>query len=324
VQPPPGRPPLLAPGKYPPLPFPRAYRSPSGTPGQIVLSGLARKVTLFHGEEADEADWHVYIEVAPQTARDLSAHLRALRFNVGPSDFDTVYSEVMVVDRHRNIGFPSDEEFTSADVTHAFRLAVPGSAHPAWDLGRRAYLNQGRSQDYSAFSRLVQDRGRVYLQGPFVNDVEHGTQPEIHPLESIAYAMDAAGRVVSARPGEAGWPARYVRWRVAVFGNSSFHRINHEPYMQRPRRVTWHLAPPAAYGTPAAGEQSSLVTRRESHRLWDGSNERWYVRRDVDSVTASMATDPADGRRTYRVSARIPVPDRWGGLAVYDFTLRVP
>lgn len=237
---------------YPLLPIPPAFRSPSGEEGQILLDGICMRISLFHGRVDDEADWHVYIDPDPSVWQTLGPFLRERGVEVANNDLGVLYCELMVVDRHRNPLF--DEFFDSADVTLPFRLSKAGSEHPAWDLGLFASDNQGKDHDFSKHSQLVKDGGRVYLQGPFVNDAGHDTRVEMHPLDSIAFAMDKAGKTIAARPGQAGWPERYVKWRVAAFANSSFHRINNEAYLKKERTTTWFLdLPGAANGTPGPG-----------------------------------------------------------------------
>ena len=310
-------------GDYPLLPIPPAYRSPSGERGQILLDGLAMKVSLFHGKVDDEADWHVYIDPQPSVWQTLGAYLRERGTQVSNADLGVMYCELMVCDRHRNPLF--DEFFDSADVTLAFRLSKPGSQHPAWDLGLYAGDHQGTNHDFSRYSRLVRDSGRVYLQGAFVNDAAHGTRVEIHPLDSIAFAMDSAGRTLPDRWGEPGWPRRYVKWRVVVFANSKFHRINGENYMKKERTTTWYLDLPGDAGTGGPTSLPTSVTVEEIRQpLWDGKEEAWYTSRRVKSFAPwALAADPRDGRKKLKVSATMKIPDTRGGLVVRDYIVRV-
>jgi hypothetical protein len=195
---------------YPLLPVDPAYRSPSNAPGQILLDGIVKNIRLFHGSSDEEADWHVYIDPAFSTSRTLQSYLAARGINAPIAALDPIYSEVMVTDRHRRTWF--DEFYYSGDVTRIYRLSKPGSAHAAWDLGLIAMNDQGVTHDFSTYSRLVADGGRAYLQGPFVQDDAHDQEVtiEIHPLESMAFAMDETLRTLAAKYGEPGWPARYV------------------------------------------------------------------------------------------------------------------
>lgn len=289
------------------LPVPPDYAGPSGELGQILLNGIATRISVFHGESDDEADWHVHIRPDPEH---------------WPME---MYCEIMVLDDF-STPFIGDDQFFSADFTLPFRLSRSGSAHPAWDLGREAIRVQGSTLDCSEFSRLVRDGGRVYLQGAFVNDEAHDTRVEIHPLDSMAFAMDAGGRSLSARPGEAGWPTDAVRWRVAAFANSALHRINRESFVARPRRTTWYLAPPAL---PAPDPLHPVVNVmqldvvEEPRRLWEGNLQKLYDSRGLDAFPpAQFAEDPRDGHWKLKVEIRMKKPGNHGGIVVRDFLVR--
>lgn len=315
--------------KYPLLPIHPDFLGPSGEQGQILLDGIVIRVSLFHGRIDDEADWHVYIRLDnPTVARTLGPHLRSNGIEVDDFSLCKIYCELMVIDRHRNPLF--DEFFDSADLTAPLRLSKPGSAHPAWDLGLFAGDNQGTNHDFSCFSRLFRDGGRVYLQGPFVNDKEHGIRLEIHPLDSIAFAMNASGKTLAGRRSDAEWPSHEVHWRVAWFGNSSFHRINDEAYMQKPRTTTWFLElpgelddiPPNVLNTTPSFANFSITTK--DVELWDGRDDTMYLSRGVASIdTAELGVDPRDNRIKLRVSATMKEPDKRGGIIVRDYTLKV-
>ncbi len=62
-------------GDYPPLPMPPELRGQSGEPGQIVLTGTASEIELFHGGSHDELDWHIYIRLDPAVRQRLLNHL---------------------------------------------------------------------------------------------------------------------------------------------------------------------------------------------------------------------------------------------------------
>lgn len=315
--------------KYPLLPVHPDFQSPSGEQGQILLDGIVMRISLYHGKIADEADWHVYIDPDPSVWQTLGPHLRSSGIEIWNNDLDVFYCELMVTDRHRNETF--DEFFDSADLTAPFRLSKPGSTHPAWDMGLFAGDNQGINHDFSNNSRLVTDGGRAYLQGAFVNDEDHGTRIEIHPLDSIAFAMDASGKTISEKRRDPNWPMREVRWRVAWFGNSSFHRINDEPYMQKERTTTWFLdlpgevndeAPRWQIGGPITLVNFSLETI--AVELWDGQDDVMYDRRGVVSIDSpELRVDPRDNRVKLRVSATMEEPDKRGGLVVRDYVLKV-
>jgi hypothetical protein len=163
--------------QYPPLAVHPDYQGPSGEPGQIKLDGIVTKVSLFHGRSDDEADWHCYIDLSPKASTELSDYLRARGLNVDAAKLDILYSELMTLDKYKFTWF--DDKFYSADLTSSFLLFKPGSAHPAWDLGVKAIDNQGTEHDFSSFTKLI--GARAYLQGPLVNDADHGTRVEIHP-----------------------------------------------------------------------------------------------------------------------------------------------
>lgn len=62
----------------------------------------------------------------------------------------------------------------------------------------------GDNKDLSAASRLVSQRD-VYMQGLLVLDVGHDDPSvEIHPPDSIAFALDASGRELAVSEGAAG------------------------------------------------------------------------------------------------------------------------
>jgi hypothetical protein len=114
--------------------------------------------------------------------------------------------------------------------------------------------------------------------------------------------MDQSGRTLSARPGRAGWPTDVVRWRVAVFANSSLHRLNDESFLKRRRTTTWFLDPP---GPPAQGSlggtiplPTTLEFEERPIRLWNGDREEFY-----DSARRRDRPSPA-----HRGS-----PQRWPG-----------
>lgn len=295
---------------YSRLPVPPAYQGSSGEKGQIQLDGIATKVEVFHGRVDDEADWHVFIN---------------------PDDDDwpvEMYCEVMVLDDYSKPTF-GDDKFYSADFTLPFRLVKPGSAHPAWDLGKEAIDSQGHSLDCSQYSRLVEHAGRVYLQGPYVNDEAHDTRVEIHPLDSIAFAIDSSSQTISARPGDADWPSDFVRWRVAAFANSSLHRINDENFVQRRRTTTWFLDPP---GRPPTSRRrpvfdaeifTTLEVDEEPRALWNGDTEAMYAERRVAAISPpQFSEDPRDGRTKVRVSITMEEPDSHGGIVVRDYLIR--
>jgi hypothetical protein len=349
--------------QYPLLPVHPSYRGPSGEPGQIILAGAVKKVTFFHGGVDDEADWHVYIDLEPKATTDLHSYLwgRGYTF-INNNDcnkkedcnLDTIYSEVMVCDRHRSTS--TDEFFYSADVTLPFLLSDPEKpkvllgdllsewkvGHPAWNLGLIVMHSQGiiegSSRDFSEYSQL--DGGRALLQGAFVEDGAHRVciPPllscdkahaktmvlEIHPLDSIAFAMNEAGGTIPAKRGQPGWPTRYVKWRVAFFTNSKYHRIDGESYLKKERTTTWYLdLPEDAYNSWGASNVT-IDFQDQRQQLWDGSRNSWYALRGVKSYAEpSIVIDPKDGKKKLKVSATMNIPDNWGGRMVHDYVIRV-
>lgn len=299
---------------YPLLPVPGKYQGPSGEIGQILLSGRATKVTAFHAPIDDEADWHVYLDLPATTSADLRAATNPPVANA----FDHIYCEVMVLDDWTMPTF-GDDKFFSADVSRAFRLTKPGSASSAWDLMLQAIDNQGTNQDFSAMSTLI--GGMVWMQGPFVRDTGHSDfRPEIHPLDSIAFAMDSTGKTVSALPGEAGWPKGSITWRVAWFANSRIHRINNEAYLRKPRTTTWLLPPPRGIGLNGVE-----VTERKIELLDVPRHDR-YVSRGLSSgpsweLVNPNPLNPSPIKATLKVTATMEKPTKYGGLLVRDYTV---
>ena len=296
------------------------YQGPSGEPGQIKLDGIVTKVSLFHGRSDDEADWHCYIDLSPKASTELSDYLRARGVNVDAAKLDILYSELMTLDKYKFTWF--DDKFYSADLTSSFLLFKPGSAHPAWDLGVKAIDNQGTEHDFSSFTKLI--GARAYLQGPLVNDADHGTRVEIHPLDSIAFAMDSSGAPIAAKKGDNAWPRTYIRWRVGVFANSNFHRIDGENYLKRERTTTWFLDLPtnAVVGSPVTPGNITVVEERQW--LWDGGHNNTYSgRRWKTLVPWTIAVDPKDGRKKLRIATTMLVPDQFGGIVVRDYIIRV-
>jgi hypothetical protein len=299
-------------GGYAPLPVPPAYQGPSGQVGQILLDGIVSRVSLFHDSSDDELDWHVYIDPHP-------------------SDWPVrMYCELMVVDKREFFG-PSgvfDKRFFSADVTLPFHLSRPGSEHPAWDLSLLAQADQGENKTFSEFSRLV--GGRAYLQGPYVNDENHDTLVEIHPLDSIAFAMDESESPLSSKWGLIGWPVSFVRWRIAVFTNSTFHRIADEDYLNHPRMTTWLLDLPGLANPGSHGVHSTFAlpvaidVEQQPLQLWNGDTETFYGSRGVTSISQPEITvDPRDGRKKLKVSVVMAEPGELGGIIVRDYLIRV-
>ena len=72
------------------MPVPTRFRSPSGEEAQILLDGIAERVSLFMGSSDDELDWHIY----PRLDEATKAALR----EVGPLEDDKLWCEWMASD----------------------------------------------------------------------------------------------------------------------------------------------------------------------------------------------------------------------------------
>jgi len=326
-------------GGYPPLPAPPEFRGPSGEPGQILLQGRATKSSVFHGGSDDELDWHVYMRLSPTVRKRLLTHL--LRHGAGAKkahllapgvyaplkevDLEQAYCEFMVVDGYKNETF--DERWYSADVTRVLMLP-----RTAWSYSAKAASDQNVSGStaHANDSRLVKDGVMVYQQGAFVNDAEHGFKVEIHPLDSIAYALNSAGTPLTYDTTESRWPVDQVTWRVAAFTNSTWHRIDGADYLKKKRTTTWWLPLPQnaykrgyrvnlAVSTPgftnrSRVEHTSLSSRRPTPQSY--SDYR------VESVNYDVGPDPREGgRQKLRVTVVMRSPDHWGGMFFMEFRL---
>jgi hypothetical protein len=311
--------------EYPPFTIPPSLQSPSGEKGQILLEGITRKISLYHGfwtefDRDREFDWHVHIDLLPDAKQQLITHLRANGCNITEKNLEDVYSEHMVLDSPNLMGDdPGTRQlgFRSADVSLALRLG--GSTHPAWDLGIIAARNQHKGMDFSRYSQLVADRACSYLQGAFVNDAFHDIELEIHPLDSIAFAMDKQGKTIPVRFGATGWPADHLRWRVAFFTNSTLHRVNKCPALQKARTTTWFLGLPGDAVTKTGAKVNVIPIR---HKLWNGVRKSWYESRGVKSIEHSLQKDPKDGLMKLKVTATMNPPDKLGGIFVRDFLIQ--
>ena len=310
-------------GSYPPLPLPEQFRGVSGEAGQAELSGINRRVNVFHGGTDDELDWNLHLRLDADQRRALFRHLaeHGPGGSASEDDLAEIECEVMVIDGYDNQTF--DELWYSADVTRTLRLH-----ESAWEYSRRAGAQQnvdGASVD--AVSDLV--GARLHVQGAFVNDAAHEFKPELHPIDSIAYAVGADGRVLSVGPDSAAWPTSEVVWRVGAFTNSSFHRINAASYVQRNRSTVWFLPLPS--GVTAAGDANVLVRPLDfvnQGRLHDGLDDirqtgsDRYAFAGLLAHRTSVGHDPRDGTRKLEVSLSMARPgDRWGGMFLSEYRI---
>jgi len=327
---------------YPPLPIPQALRSRSGEPGQIELSGTASEIEVFHGGTDDELDWSIYIRLDAGQRRTLFQHLIQHATNAKEAhlitpliftpltedDLERVYCEWMVLDGWVNSLF--DEKFFSADLTRTLALQKK-----AWDISAKAAQEQGltgATVSATLDSLLCATNAYVLLQGAFVNDRAHHFRVEIHPLDALAYALDAQGRPLSATPDDpTRWPPTVVTWRVAAFTNSSFHRINGADYIKKDRTSTWYLPLPSSahlpgFNTPVSASFPDFTNeargRPGMNDLRQTPDEQ-YRDYGVREHSSAIETDPRDGVRKLRVTVTMqPASDFWGGMFLGEYTLR--
>ena len=324
-------------GSYPPLPMPELFRSPSGEPGQIELSGSVEKLKVFHGGTDDELDWNLYIQLDPSHRQGLFSHILAhgrgakeahagsasgaLMSPATPlieSDLNLIECELMVLDGYDNSTF--DELFYSADVTEALRLEGL-----AWDHSADA----GREQNIQGASKTVGTalmHKRVRVQGPFVNDADHRFKIEVHPLDSIAYPLNGSGAHIDAVPGSSEWPAKIV-WRVAAFTNSSFHRINGAEYVKRDRHTRWFLELPSGLARFGWMISERLIGFTNEGRRHNGLDDRrpntdQYESSGVLRHSSELGVDPRDGKQKLQVDVTMARPtNRWGGMFIAEYAL---
>ena len=319
------------------LPIPPNMRGPSGEGSQIQVDGVVSRVSLFHGRADEELDWHVYITMDSSAASQIEQHLRANGQSVAGEDESRIYFELMLVDdwHRRAVTWPPwqasfQRRYDTADLTRPLRLVKAGSSHAAFEIAEPIANEPGKNVTISDNSLLFQHRGRVYMQGLFVRDVGHSPgNLEIHPPDSIAYAIDEDGRTLSATNRDDGWPARTVRWRVAWFANSAHHRVSGETPLKQERTTTWFLPLPGRVGdspfppAPPTNLQSFEITTTPL-QLWDHKTDTFYDSRGVRTIEeAQIAVDPRDNRRKLRVSATMAVAGNRGGIIVRDYLVRV-
>jgi len=318
-------------------PVPPEYRSPSREEAQILIDGIARRVSLFMGASDWELDWHIY----PVLADSVRTRLE----QIGRLRGDTLFCEWMVVNRWEDELFGRQWWSNDMDGVLSLRWPLPNprsgaeTASDHWSLVEDSHQGDESETVADMDDPLTRGNsaiagGRVYLQGAFVNDLptdddEHN-HLEIHPLDSVAYAKEADGQVLSARPTEPDWPDTTVVWRVGVVTNAGFHRINSCSFVRKERRTVWYLALPALAGLPTMGVS---VTQTEPGFWHSPSNTRFSSRR-VKNVTVTpppdglardytaFPVDPSDGRHKLRVDVTMETPDDWGGLFLRDFAIR--
>jgi hypothetical protein len=325
---------------------PADFRGPAREDGQILVDGIARRISLFMGKSDWELDWHIYLDL-PGSVQD---QLR----RVGYLHPDGLFCEWMVVNRWEDelLG----RQWWSEDMDQVLLLAqLPPSEREGGETVSEDWsLIEDDSQGGSATtvadrddpatrrnSALVEHGARVYLQGAFVADAEHDPPHlEIHPLDSIAYSLHLATggvwRVLSARAADQSWPDNIIRWRVAAFANSGFHRISNCGFVRKARKTTWYLDLPRNALEP----ESTTLVSHVTPGFWDSNQGRRVPGRGVQEVSvepaasgtplelSSFPIDRRDGRRKLKVEITMARPDErddgWiSGCFLRDFDLRV-
>lgn len=320
------------------LPIPAEFRGPSGEPHQVQLNGRVRKVSLFHGRADEEFDWHIYFSLPFDMARRMQQFLRENGESIADEDVAEPYCELMIIDdwHRRGITWPPwqaslQRKYDTADLTRPLRLIKSGSNHAAYDLGREVADEPGENKDLSESSRLYLHRGRIYIQGLLVADVGHSPHKlEIHPPDSIAFAIGDESRTLNETEFDATWPAKTIRWRVAWFGNSAHHRVNNELPLKQRRTTTWYLPLPGRVEDAPFPPRPPTVPfthydiTTEEIPLWNSKTDEWYDRRGVSAIEeARLEIDPRDNRQKLRVNATMEVPGNRGGLIVRDYVVQL-
>lgn len=316
---------------YQKMPVPLEHRAPSGEEAQILIDGIAERVTLFMGQTDWELDWHIY----PR----LDASVRDQLARIGTLNHDTLFCEFMVVDDSHDETF-GGRTWYSADMDPVLLLRpVPGEdtvtasehwSHVAADA-RGAFggdnvevadIDNAETRDHAGIIG-----GRVYLQGAFVNDDDH---LEIHPLDSIAYAREAiSDEVLAAKPtdddGQDEWPVTSVKWRVAAVTNAGGHRVNNCDFLRKRRTTVWYLDLPSA---ARSADASIVVTEATPGFLYPAiqhvhlpGSELPPARRIADRQVASIDVQPSpDGRcrsrEEFPVDPTDPHDEPWPKLKV--------
>jgi hypothetical protein len=330
-------------GDYPPLPVRPELRGQSFEPGQIVLTGTASEIKVFHGGTDDELDWHIYIHLDPEVRRRLLDHLLAQATSaqrahevaqgaytpLTEADLERVYCEWMVVDAYDDRW--DDDIWFSADLTRILLLLE----RTAWDVSAQAADEQGvtgASVYATDESGLCRHNARVSLQGAFVNDQAHGFQVEIHPLDSLAYALDTHSIPLSAGPeNPATWPASTVTWRVAAFTNSTFHRIDDADYLKKDRTTTWYLPLPANATQPGNVVTvtatfpgfTNLARGRGGLDQLRPTDHDHYQAYGLAAESHAIERDFRTGEQRLRVTVTMHRPDKWGGMFLGDYNVQV-
>ena len=279
------------------------------------------------GKRDWELDWHIYLDLPDQVEDQLR--------QVGHLHRDGLFCEWMVVNRWEDelLG----RQWWSDDLDQTLLLAqLPESQRRGgqtisedWSLieddsqgGSATTVAQRDDPATRRNSALVEHGARVYLQGVFVSDDDHDpAHLEIHPLDSIAYALrpTAGGKwtVLSARPTSSSWPQGVVRWRVAAFTNASFHRVNDCGFVKKERTTVWYLDLPHDAMEP----ESVTLVSQASPGFWSSSQGRRVTGGGIKEVEvepgptgsplelSSFPVDPRDGRRKLRVQVTMDRPD---------------
>ena len=217
----------------------------------------SRRSRCSWGSPTGSFDWHIF----PRLDEPVVTRLQA----VGQLRGTLLFCEWMGVDRWEDeiLG----RQWWSSDMDRILSLRWPlpdarsgaETASEHWSLVEDD--NQGGSAEIVADINNAAKRGnarivggRVYLQGAFVmddpTDTDEHAHLEIHPLDSVAYALDGDGTVLAQRGTDTSWPRSTVVWRVGVVTNAGFHRINGCSFLEQDRTTVWYLDLPTLAGLP--------------------------------------------------------------------------
>src|SRR3712207_1396072 len=158
--------------KYSKVRVPANFRGPAGEEAQILVDGIARRISLFMGKKDWELDWHIYLDLPDQVEDRLR--------RVGHLHRDGLFCEWMIVNRWEDelLG----RQWWSDDMDQVLLLAqLPESMRRGgqtisedWSLiedesqgGSATTVAQRDDPATRRNSALVEHGARVYLQGAF-------------------------------------------------------------------------------------------------------------------------------------------------------------